>query len=484
VPNYPYGVTAVLDNSIVSDAALGSTLPCYVGTAPVNLIKGWTDKGLVNRPVRLDSLDAAARTIGYSGDFDSFTLGHALAAHFDTRFDGVGPIAVINVLDPTLHTGAEVTQTLVFQARQAVIESDLIVLDSLTIDSLAEGVDFTAEWNASRKAVVVTLIGPTATDGSKSATWDTVDPSKVTATAIIGKADRDQGQFEGIGAIHRVGSVLGRPATILATPGWSHIPEVAKALLAVASKADGHWDALVVADLPQTVTTVTAAKAWKTTNGYTSERLVVCWPKVVDANGRETWLSAHRVAATCRADLAHDGIPVRSGGNLSVDTNGLAEDWCLDEIAGNVLDQDGITTTINRLGTWFTWGDQTSAVVDGEVADPRSRFDSTIRLLDYITNWFQARWFDVIDDATDRFLVERIRSTTQDFLNWLVSRGALLGDPTITFLVTDNSKDGLRRGQFVFRLAATTTPPAKALALNAVWTDKGFDTYFGQGDAS
>lgn len=77
------------------------TLPVYIGTAPVDTL---TDSsGAINTPILVNGYDDAKAKIGYSDNWEKYTLCEAVYAHFKNNIDSIGPIIVINVLDPVVH---------------------------------------------------------------------------------------------------------------------------------------------------------------------------------------------------------------------------------------------------------------------------------------------------------------------------------------------------------------------------------------------
>ena len=70
--NYKHGTYGEFAESVGAVAAQSGTVAVYVGTAPVNLIRGYGK--YVNTPVKLSSFEAAKRTMGYSENWDAFGL--------------------------------------------------------------------------------------------------------------------------------------------------------------------------------------------------------------------------------------------------------------------------------------------------------------------------------------------------------------------------------------------------------------------------
>ena len=103
---YKHGVY-VSENATSLSAPLESTagLIVAVGTAPVNTVGN--PAGAVNVPILANNYAEAVAAVGFSNDFESYTLCDAIAAAFQVV--GAGPMVLINVLDPAKHT-SDVTE--------------------------------------------------------------------------------------------------------------------------------------------------------------------------------------------------------------------------------------------------------------------------------------------------------------------------------------------------------------------------------------
>ena len=75
----------------------------YVGTAPVHTVAGGAAN--VNRPILVTNIAEARKHFGYSDEWDKYTLCEAMHAHLENK--AVGPLVLINVLDPATHKAAE-----------------------------------------------------------------------------------------------------------------------------------------------------------------------------------------------------------------------------------------------------------------------------------------------------------------------------------------------------------------------------------------
>ena len=98
---YLYGAYGHIGETVAQSAVQAGTTPVYIGTAPVNLVRDFGKAGIINAPIKITSLVDAQKKIGYSSDWGTFTLCEAVYAHFNNTLGNIGPIYVINVLDPS-----------------------------------------------------------------------------------------------------------------------------------------------------------------------------------------------------------------------------------------------------------------------------------------------------------------------------------------------------------------------------------------------
>ena len=95
---YKHGTYGEFVDSIVRQTLQSGTVAVYLGTAPVNLLRGYEQ--YVNAPVLLADMNSVKRYQGYSDDWKKYTLCEAFKTHFDNSMANVEPIVSINVLDP------------------------------------------------------------------------------------------------------------------------------------------------------------------------------------------------------------------------------------------------------------------------------------------------------------------------------------------------------------------------------------------------
>lgn len=484
---YKHGAYGEITESKVKSAQQADVVAAYIGTAPINLIRGYKDKDLVNMPIKLTNMSDVQSKLGYSDDWDSFTLCEAFAEHFDNTVGNVGPIYVVNVLDPDTHVKATKTETeLTFTNMRAEFESSDIILDTFAIAEKAEGVDYELSYNYAKGTVVVRLLA--GTDATLQCSYKTVDASEVEAADIIGQAT-EGGEYTGLHAMSLLYQYHNAVLNMLAAPGWSEDPTVYKAMVSTVQQLNGHWDGFVNADIPleddkgSPIDTLAKAIKWKTDNGYTSEFSKVYWPKVQDGSGRVFHLSTAGQATMQRVDLSHDGVPFESPSNKEIMATrqffgATSKNKGFDQQTGNGLNEKGITTAVFWAGQWVLWGPHTAAYAYNGSMDARAIFDVNLRMLMYITNSFQLDHGTEIDSPMTPQDKDTILNFEKQKLDTLTGIGALIGSPSVEFLETENSTTDMMNGDFVWHFAVTNTPPFKSGTARVTYTDEGFAAFF------
>ena len=485
---YKHGAFGEISDSKVTNAAQADVVAAYVGTAPVNLIRGWADKDLVNMPIKVANMSDAQSKLGNSTNWEAFTLCEAFAAHFDNTVEKVGPIYVVNVLDPATHKAEQkITKELTFVNQWTEFESSDIILDSFAIADKVEDVDYSLSYNFAKGTVVVKLLKEV--EGSKlTCSYDTVDASAVEAEDIIGQTS-NEGEYTGLHALKLLYQHHNAVLNLLGAPGWSHIPAVYRAMVNIVQQLNGHWDGFVNADIPlvdsegKAIDTIEKAIKWKTDNGYTSERSKVYWPKIKDGSGRVFHLSTVGQATMLRVDFDRGAIPYESPSNKEIMATSQyfgenSKNKGYDQITCNNLNEKGITTACFWGGKWVLWGPHTAAFAYNGNTDPRAIFDVNIRMLMHVTNGFQLRHGTEIDSPMTPQAKDTILNEERAVLDSLCSIGAIIGTPTVEFVESSNPVNDMMNGDFVWDFSATPAPPFKSGTARMSYTDEGFAAFF------
>lgn len=481
-----YGVTQANGNR-VSDTA--QSVIVAIGTAPVHQLSlGDGESYNVNKPVLVRNIAEAKAAFGYSSDWENYTLCEAMHHFFEN--EGIGPLVLINVLDPTTHksgsqTSASLTPT---NNRVTIASAQEIILETVVVSKgsteLTKGTDYTIAYNISKQTIEIVGITDLGTS-ALTVRYYSVTPASVTDAVVIGATD-DAGTNTGVYAIKNVYPLTGAIPAYIIAPGFSSHPAVHEVIAANSKKINGHWDAWMFTDIPildgSTAVTIATAAAWKTNNGYDNENETVCFPMVAGTDGKYYHLSVIRAANFLEQLLENDSIPYHSASNTDAD---IVESLWLgsadtkvydDQIINESLNKNGITSAAFVGGRWAVWGAH-AADYNQTDADDINVAETNRMMLYYLSNDFQMRRPTDADTPMSANDLRSIVAEEQARLDALVNMGALLyGEASIS--AENISRSDVLRGDFVFEFRVTTTPLAKSLTALVAWVDDGFAVYY------
>lgn len=450
------------------------TLPVYIGTAPVGQLD--SSANAVNMPLLVNGFEEAKAAVGYNDDFANYTLCEAIDAHFKNNIQSIGPIILINVLDPATHKKAGTANAVAITNGKGYIDNKNVILSTVLVTTKILGTDFKAYYNDDGSKVVLEEIVAGSLVTPVSVTFDETDPTMVTDADIVGEYDGLTDKRTGSYCVELIYQLLNVIPTILLAPGWTDTPTVEQALLARCLDINGHWDTTVFADMDtSTAATIAAALTWKTTNAYDSKCIKAFWPAA--KKGTKIYHLSTLAAVTKQyIDYNNDNVPYETPSNKHLDIDAI----CLisgtavnfDEKQANMLNAKGITTCIFSGGKWVLWGPHMANYEFGVTDKPEEVFDVSIWMDQYLNNDFQIRNMDIVDKPTDRRDVEYILNVEQQRLNALVTDGKLLFGK-INFIASSNITSDLIQGDFTFDTGVTYTPPGKSLTQRLQYTDAG-----------
>lgn len=484
--NYKHGAYGEVGATRAQSAIQSGTTACYVGTAPIHLVKDYASKGLINTPIKLSDWKQACAAIGYCAEWDKFTLCEAMKVHFDNPMGNVGAIYVINVYDPAQDATADQSLSLTFVNRRAEVIASDIILDSVTIADAVAGTDFTVNYDYKAGKLILSALTDKVQDGAVSVTYSKATLPSVEAYTekVIGSVTT-AGEYSGIAAIELLYNNHNVVANYLLAPAFSHLPAVKNALVTACQKRNGHWFSSSFCDIPiDGNATMEAAITWKKTNGFTSEYCIPCYPKGIDEEGNIYHLSTLSAWRQMQIDNTHNGIPFETASNKPVPVikqyfGESSSNAGYDKERANALNENGIRTIAPQNGQMVLWGGHTGAYTYGATSDAAQIFDTNVFMRNHILNRFQRVWGARIDDPMTLQLKDEILNSEQDYLNALVAMGALIGAPSITFSEAENSTADMMNGDFDFNFAHTPTPQAKSITATVSYTDEGFSVYAG-----
>ena len=473
--------------------AIGSQSAMVIfGTAPVHTLPGGADK--VNKPIVINNMAEAKKNFGYSDDWADYTLCMAFKHFFDRK--AVGPLVVVNVLDPVAHKkSTQSTATKTPSGGKIVLASASgIILDTVEIYTQATppvkkvlGTDYTIAYDAEKETITITEIGSGLGSSALDLQYYEIDLTTITDNTMIGTTD-GVGTNTGLYVIKNVYALTGMIPAYMLAPGWSNHPTVHAAMKSVSHAINSHWDAWIFADIPiddnGTPVTLAGAKTWKDANGYTAQNETVYFPMAEGIDGKNYYMSVLAAANFLELLIENDDLPYHSASNtacgiiqnlyLGAGATGRVYD---DEIINEYLCKNGIASAAFVAGRWAIWGAH-SAEYDQTNGDQINVAETNRMMLYYISNDFQARRPLYVDKPLSKNDIESIVAEEQARLDALVGIGALLYGKATLDAEMDNRSDVIK-GDWLFDFEVTTTPLAKSLKAKVIWVDNGFAVYFG-----
>lgn len=493
---YLHGAYGEIDAEGYPQTITSQNAMVVFGTAPVHLVEGGAEN--VNVPIVINNMAEAKKIFGYSDDWASFSLCMAFKQFFDRK--AVGPLVVVNVLDPATHkSGTQTSASKTPSKGKIVIASaENIILDTVEIYTTdvepvkkAKGTDYNIQYSFEKKSIIITGIGDRLGANALTVKYYTVDASAVTDSVFIGSTD-GQGLNTGLYTVKNVYGVTGMVPAYLLAPGFSNHPAVHAAMVELSRKINGHWDAWIFADIPildnSTQITLATAEAWKASNGYDQDNETVYFPMAEGTDGKIYYLSVLAAANFLELLIENDDIPYHSASNtacpviqnlyLGENVTGRVYD---DEIINEYLCKNGIASAAYVAGRWAIWGAH-AASYNQEDKNQINVAETNRMMLAYICNDFQARRPLMVDQPLSRNDIESIVAEEQARLDALVGIGALLYAKASLDAESDSRSD-IINGDWLFDFEVTTTPLAKSLKAKVVWVDNGFAVYFGAEEA-
>lgn len=446
--------------SLVTPVEGTAGLQVVFGTAPVNQLAD--PASAVNKPIVAYSFVEAQEQLGYSSDYDNFTICQSMDASF--RLFNVAPIIFINVLDPAKHTSTVAAKTYEVNGKFLEIAESGMMLDTLEVTAtegstaLIKDEDYVAVFNASGNVEITFK----ATRTTVSIKYSKLDGSKVTENDIIGGYDSSTGKVTGLELLGQVYPRFGMTPGLMIAPGFSHKTAVAAVMQAKCEEINGVYRCECILDLD-----TTKAKKYgdcadeKEKSGFTSKHAAVMWPMVMAA-GKKYYYSAVFAALTAYTDAANDDIPYMSPSNklANITATVLADgtEVILDQTQANVLNGAGIITALNLNG-WRSWGNNTAIYPMSK--DPKDCWFCVRRFFSWYANSFILTYLSKVDDPANYRLIESIVDTENIRANTFVPDKC--AGLSIEYRQEDNPVTSVLDGKMKFKIHLAPYTPAETI---------------------
>lgn len=437
-----------------------ATLPVVFGTAPIHLA---ATTEYVNEPFIAYSWEEAVTALGYSDDWENFTLCEMMDAAF--RQFNVAPIVFVNVLDPEVHKASATETVQVIRGKAVantagILENSVVVKLTQQSDALSKDVDYITSYDDDGKLVIALISNNTAE--SLYVEFDRLTPEVIDGDDIIGGYNIETGKRKGLELLNAIFPNFRLvPAQVLA-PKFSTIPGVAAVMKAKASAVNSYFRAFAWNDVDTTeVDHYQKVNLWKNNNNYVGTNEAPCWPMVA-MDDKIYHMSTQAACLVVKVANSNGGYPYESPSNKNLSMNKMVlkngQKVDLGPEQAELLNSQGIVTALNFMGGWVLWGNCTGAFPTN--TDVKDMFIPVRITHNWIANSIILTTWSKVDKPINRSLIDNIMDTMNNWFNGLHNRNVVLGG-RVEFRKADNPITSLLGGNLRLRYFTAEPVPAQ-----------------------
>ena len=447
-------------------------IPFVVGTAPV---QSAAKPAKSNVPVLVTSWDEAVEKLGFSYDWESYTLCEFMYSHL--QLFGAQPVIFCNINDPASMKREEAAADYTVADHRVAVSVDAIA-DTIKVN-VAEGAGEAATTRALERdtdysilydrddtdtyvCIVELLEDGSAYDAETvSVAYSAADPKTATVADVV----------DGVAQVDACLTAVGLVPDLIAAPGWSHNTVVAAVMATKAAAINGLFKGKAVIDADSGedgVTEYSQLSGYKNKNNFVDVDQIMCWP-MVQLGDYRFHLSTQLCGLMATVDAGNRGIPYESPSNknLKMDACVLADGtpvnltWNqVDLIAGSW----GVVTAVNFLDSgWVAKGNYTACYPGN--TDVKDQFIPVSRMFDFIGNTLIRTFWSKLDKPMTPALRDSILQTCNIWLGGLTGGGYLYG-ARAEMLAEENPLTSLLDG--IITLHIYNAPPVPAQEIDFI----------------
>ena len=447
-------------------------IPFVVGTAPV---QSAAKPAKSNAPVLVTSWDEAVEKLGFSYDWQSYTLCEFMYSHL--QLFGAQPVIFCNILDPEAMkkaveakdydvTDHKATLPIGAVAGSIKVKATVDVEGTPTEKELVADEDYSILYDRDDTDTYVCIVelleDGSAYDAAKvNIAYTEVDPTTATVADVV----------DGVAQVDACLTAVGLVPDLIAAPGWSHNTVVAAVMATKAAAINGLFKGKAVIDADSGedgVTEYSQLSGYKNKNNFVDVDQIICWP-MVQLGDYRFHLSTQLCGLMATVDAGNRGIPYESPSNknLKMDACVLADGtpvnltWNqVDLIAGSW----GVVTAVNFLDSgWVAKGNYTACYPGN--TDVKDQFIPVSRMFDFIGNTLIRTFWSKLDKPMTPALRDSILQTCNIWLGGLTGGGYLYG-ARAEMLAEENPLTSLLDG--IITLHIYNAPPVPAQEIDFI----------------
>lgn len=447
-------------------------IPFVVGTAPV---QSAAKPAKSNVPVLVTSWDEAVEKLGFSYDWESYTLCEFMYSHL--QLFGAQPVIFCNILDPEAMkkaveakdydvTDHKATLPIGAVAGSIKVKATVDVEGTPTEQELKADEDYSILYDRDDTDTYVCIV-ELLEDGSAydaetvNIAYNEANPTTATVADVV----------DGVAQVDACLTAVGLVPDLIAAPGWSHNTVVAAVMATKAAAINGLFKGKAVIDADSGedgVTEYSQLSGYKNKNNFVDVDQILCWP-MVQLGDYRFHLSTQLCGLMATVDAGNRGIPYESPSNknLKMDACVLADGtpvnltWNqVDLIAGSW----GVVTAVNFLDSgWVAKGNYTACYPGN--TDVKDQFIPVSRMFDFIGNTLIRTFWSKLDKPMTPALRDSILQTCNIWLGGLTGGGYLYG-ARAEMLAEENPLTSLLDG--IITLHIYNAPPVPAQEIDFI----------------
>ena len=447
-------------------------IPFVVGTAPV---QSAAKPAKSNVPVLVTSWDEAVEKLGFSYDWESYTLCAFMYSHL--QLFGAQPVIFCNINDPASMKREEAAADYTVADHRVAVSVDAIA-DTIKV-SVAEGAGETAATRALERdtdysilydrddtdtyvCIVELLEDGSAYDAETvSVAYSAADPKTATVADVV----------DGVAQVDACLTAVGLVPDLIAAPGWSHNTVVAAVMATKAAAINGLFKGKAVIDADSGedgVTEYSQLSGYKNKNNFVDVDQIICWP-MVQLGDYRFHLSTQICGLMATVDAGNRGIPYESPSNKNLKMDAcVLKDGTPVNLTWNQVDliagSWGVVTAVNFLDSgWVAKGNYTACYPGN--TDVKDQFIPVSRMFDFIGNTLIRTFWSKLDKPMTPALRDSILQTCNIWLGGLTGGGYLYG-ARAEMLAEENPLTSLLDG--IITLHIYNAPPVPAQEIDFI----------------
>ncbi len=447
-------------------------IPFVVGTAPV---QSAAKPAKSNVPVLVTSWDEAVEKLGFSYDWESYTLCEFMYSHL--QLFGAQPVIFCNINDPASMKREEAAADYTVADHRVAVSVDAIA-DTIKV-SVAEGAGEAAATRALERdtdysilydrddtdtyvCIVELLEDGSAYDAETvSVAYSAADPKTATVADVV----------DGVAQVDACLTAVGLVPDLIAAPGWSHNTVVAAVMATKAAAINGLFKGKAVIDADSGedgVTEYSQLSGYKNKNNFVDVDQIICWP-MVQLGDYRFHLSTQICGLMATVDAGNRGIPYESPSNKNLKMDAcVLKDGTPVNLTWNQVDliagSWGVVTAVNFLDSgWVAKGNYTACYPGN--TDVKDQFIPVSRMFDFIGNTLIRTFWSKLDKPMTPALRDSILQTCNIWLGGLTGGGYLYG-ARAEMLAEENPLTSLLDG--IITLHIYNAPPVPAQEIDFI----------------